>query len=246
MQRRHHLLPSRHMDRGIHVWQYGHWGPPLLVFPTAAGMAHEWEAQGMVGEVADLVEAGRVKLYCVESNVAEAWTRQEAPADWRVGRHIAYEHFVLEELVPWMRWDCRAQELPIALAGCSLGALYAANFALKYPHLFPWALCLSGRYEVTGFTGGYSNADIYYNNPLAYVANLHGEALERIRRGTHLVLVCGQGKWEEGCIEETRALGGLCAAKGISHELDLWGHDVSHDWAWWRRQFRHHLRRSLG
>ena len=35
----------------------------------------------------------------------------------------------------------------------------------------------------------------------------------------------------------------LLAEKGISHELDVWGHDVSHDWPWWRKQIAHHLPR---
>ena len=246
MLSRHEILPSQAMGRPMHLWSYGHWGEPLLVFPTAAGFAHEWEAQGMVAALADLIDAGRLKLYCTETNVAEAWTRQEAPADWRIGRHQAFERYVLEELLPFVRADCRSEEVRVATAGCSLGALYASNFALKYPQIFHYALCLSGRYEATGFTGGYSNQEIYFNNPMAFVPNLGGEQLERVRRGTSLTLVCGQGPWEEGCIEETHRLGDLLAAKGIPHEKDIWGHDVAHDWNWWRRQVRHHLARRLG
>ncbi len=32
-------------------------------------------------------------------------------------------------------------------------------------------------------------------------------------------------------------------AKGIRHELDVWGHDSAHDWPWWQRQLAHHLPR---
>ena len=39
-------------------------------------------------------------------------------------------------------------------------------------------------------------------------------------------------------------MAGLLAEKGIPHELDLWGHDVPHDWPSWRRQLAHHLPRS--
>jgi esterase/lipase superfamily enzyme len=35
----------------------------------------------------------------------------------------------------------------------------------------------------------------------------------------------------------------LLAAKDLRHELDLWGHDVPHDWPSWRAQFAHHLPR---
>ena len=23
--------------------------------------------------------------------------------------------------------------------------------------------------------------------------------------------------------------------EGIPHDLDMWGHDVNHDWPWWRK-----------
>jgi esterase/lipase superfamily enzyme len=239
----HERIPSRAMGRPMHLWRYGHFGPPLLVFPTAAGFAHEWSAHGMLEALGELLAAGRLKLYCTESNVAEAWTRKEHPPEQRIRRHQAFEAYVTEELVPWIQADCRTPGIPIAAAGCSLGAFYAANFALKQPQTFRYALCMSGRYEMRNFTGGFTNGDVYFNNPLAYAPNLEGAELERVRRHTHLTLVCGQGAWEEGCIEETHALADVLAAKGISHRRDIWGRDVSHEWPWWRRQARYHLGR---
>ncbi len=246
MEKRLERVHSPQLQRAISLWCYGSWGAPVLAFPTASGMAHEWEAQGMVDALAPLLEGGRIKLYCTESNVAEAWTRREQDPGWRIRRHVAYERFVIETLVPWIRDDCRSPVLPISAAGASLGAFYAANLALKHPETFHWALCLSGRYAMTHFTDGYSDGDVYFNNPLAYVPNLEGDALDRIRRSTRLTLVCGQGAYEEGCIEETQSLGDLCAAKGIPHELDIWGHDVSHAWNWWQRQVQYHLGREFG
>jgi esterase/lipase superfamily enzyme len=246
MHRRHELLESPAMGRRMHVWVYGHWGPPVVVFPSAAGFAHEWEAQGMLEAIGDLVGGGRIKLYCPESNVGQTWTdKQSHPAE-RMQRHRLYERFVVEELVPAIRRDCNSPTLRMATSGCSLGGFYAANFALKFPEIFGYALCMSGRYEMTHFTGGFTNGDVYFNNPLAYVPNLSGEPLERVRRNTHLTLVCGQGMWEEGCIEETQALADVLEAKGIPHERDIWGKDVAHQWPWWRRQARYHLGRVVG
>ncbi|HEX4953884.1 MAG TPA: alpha/beta hydrolase-fold protein [Thermoanaerobaculia bacterium] len=246
MRRRHELIPSRAMGRRINVWCYGHWGTPLMVFPTAAGFAHEWDAQGMLEDLAPLIYGGKIKLYCPESNVSEALTAKEGDPAHRIHRYRVYEDFVLSELVPWIRQDCGDPAARIAATGASLGGLYAANFALKFPETFFWALCMSGRYEVSQFLGGFANADVYFNSPLAFVPNLQGEHLERVRRNTHIVLVCGQGPWEEGCIEETIALGQIFAAKGISHERDIWGHDVSHNWAWWKRQAVYHLGKAFG
>jgi len=245
---RKHLerVHSPQLGRPISLWSYGHWGQPVMVFPTAAGFAHEWESQGMVEALAPWLEAGKIKLYCPESNVAEAWTRRDQDPAGRIQRHVAYERFVVETLVPRVREDCGGQNLPLGVTGASLGAFYAANLALKQPEIFRWALCMSGRYSMTHFTDGFSNLDVYFNNPLAYVAHLAGDPLERVRRHTHLVLVCGQGAYEEGCIEETRALADLCQAKGIPHQRDIWGHDVSHNWVWWKRQARHHFGQRFG
>jgi esterase/lipase superfamily enzyme len=244
--RKHELIPSKAMGRRVHLWRYGHFGAPLLVFPSAAGMAHEWEAHGMVEALGELIEGGRLKLYCTESNVAEAWTRKERDPAWRIERHKAYERYVVEELVPFIREDCGTPDIRVAVSGTSLGALYSANFALKFPELFHYALCLSGRYDVRWLTDGYYSDDVYFNDPLAYVPRLDGDPLERVRERTHLVLVCGQGKWEDGNIESTQQFAGALAAKGISHEEDLWGHDVSHQWPWWQRQARYHLAKTFG
>jgi len=239
------MIDSPAMGRQMHVWAFGHWGAPLLVFPSAAGFAHEWDRQGMVEVLAPLINGGKLKLYCPESNVSQSWTDREADPRLRIRRHMAYEQFILADLVPAIRRDCHSDGVRIATSGASLGAFYAANFALKYPQTFHYALCLSGRYETSYFTGGYSDTDVYFNNPMAYVPNLDGEYLERVRANTHLTLVCGQGKWEEGCIEETQAFAQILAAKGISHYRDIWGHDVSHDWIWWQRQTLYHFHRTF-
>jgi esterase/lipase superfamily enzyme len=241
MQRAHELVTSESMGRSCHLWRYGHWGQPLLVFPSAAGFAHEWDAQGMIEALSPLIQGGRLKLYCTESNVAEAFTRRERDPSWRIARHQAFERYVTHELAAFIRADCRAEAIPIAVAGCSLGAYYAVNLALKHPETFRWALGMSGRYDIRHFLDGLSSPEVYFNNPLAYVRNLEGEALERVRRHTFLQLVCGQGAYEEGCIEETHALGDLLAAKAIPSHKDIWGHDVRHDWDWWRRQAVVHL-----
>ena len=53
------------IDRGMTVIQYGHYGRPVLVFPSEAGRAWDFENNGMVGAVSSLIDEGRIKLYCV-------------------------------------------------------------------------------------------------------------------------------------------------------------------------------------
>lgn len=245
MFKRAHLVPSETMGRKLYMWQYGDFGAPVLVFPSAAGMAHEWENHGMIEALSSLTHRGKVKLYCVESNVSEAWTKKENDPSWRIQRHLAYERFVASELVPFIRNDCQTPDIRIGVAGCSLGAFYAANLALKHPEIFHYALCMSGRYDMREFAGGLDSIDVYFNNPMAYVANLNGEYLERVKRQTHLTLVCGQGKWEDGNWQETQKFAELLEAKGVSHLLDLWGKDVHHQWDWWQKQAWLHLTRTF-
>lgn len=233
------------MGRRMHLWCHGHFGPPLLVFPSASGMAHEWEAHGMVEALGDLIGAGRLKLYCTESNVSEAWTRRERHPAERIGLHRRFEQYVVEELVPHIRADCRSDSIPIGVSGTSLGALYSANFALKWPATFRFALCMSGRYDVSWLTDGFVNEDIYYANPLAYLPGLEGERLQAVRDNARLVVVCGQGKWEDGNVEDTIRFCNLLQQKEIPHQRELWGHDVSHEWPWWRRQARLYLGQSF-
>jgi esterase/lipase superfamily enzyme len=224
------------------MWVYGHAGRPLVAFPTAGGYAHEWQHHGAVGALQDLIDRGLVRLYCPETNVAEVWTRGGPDLRWRMARHVAYERFVTEELVPRM-WSETGRRDVLAM-GCSVGALYAVNFGLKYPELFPRVVGLSGRYDGRFFTGEVTD-EVYYNDPLCYAWNLNGGHLERIRRHTHVTLVCGRGAFEGTCLRETVQLAEALRGKDVPLWTDLWGQDVAHEWQWWRRQIRYQVVRHL-
>ena len=132
--------------------------------------------------------------------------------------------------------------------GCSLGAFHAANFTLKHAHLIPHALCLSGNYDPSTWHGwGEQGEALYFQNPTAYVPGLHGDHLEWLRDRVRLILVCGQGQWEDttGALESTQTFAELLARKLIPFEIDLWGYDVPHDWPSWRAQIAHHLPRVV-
>jgi hypothetical protein len=65
------------------VIAYGHWERPVLVFPSEAGQAGDFEANGMVDSVADLLDEGRVKLYCVSSYDGASWSDRSLPLEER-------------------------------------------------------------------------------------------------------------------------------------------------------------------
>jgi esterase/lipase superfamily enzyme len=226
------------------VLAYGHWGRPVLAFPSEQGPAWQYEERGMVAAVDDLLDAGRIKLYCVSSFDSESWHAQHLPMEERAIRHGAYEDWILNQVVPFIRDDSGGRA-DLIVNGPSFGAFHAANFALRRPDVFPLAICQSGVYDVAPIGWGERGDATYFNNPADYVQHMGGGHLDWIRGNANLLLVCGQGQWEDttGALASTTAFAGLLGGKGIRHELDLWGHDVPHDWPSWQAQLAHHLPR---
>jgi esterase/lipase superfamily enzyme len=225
---------------------YGSYGRPLLVFPSEQGRSYDYENNGMVGALAPLIEEGRLKVYAVDSFDAATWVEQSIPIEERAKRHGAYEDWVINQVVPWIFEDCGGPQ-EIMTTGCSFGAYHAANFALKRADLFPLAIGQSGVYDVSTVGWGDRGDSVYFNNPMDYVGHLDGDHLQWLKSRVSLVLVCGQGQWEDttGALDSTRAFSGLLASKGIAHEMDLWGYDVPHDWPSWRNQIAHHMPRFV-
>jgi esterase/lipase superfamily enzyme len=243
--RRHVELPAPSLGGSGAVVAHGHFGRPVIAFPAESGRAWDWEGLGMVGAVSNLLEAGRLKLYCVDSYDAASWSNRDIPLEERAREHERWEAWVMEQVVPFVVEDC-AGEGEIALTGCSLGAFHAANLALKHADRFPLAICMSGSYDPAGWHGwGERGEATYFNNPLDYVEHLGGDHLDWLRGRVSLLLVCGQGQWEDttGSLESTKRFADVLNGKGIRCELDLWGHDVPHDWPSWRAQLAHHLPR---
>jgi esterase/lipase superfamily enzyme len=242
---RHIELWSPAIGANGSVLAYGHWGRPVLAFPAERGGAWDYDQHGLIGAIAGLLDAGRVKLYCVDSFDGGSWSDRSLPLEERARRHGRYESWILEQVVPWIDADVGgAQDL--ATVGVSLGAYHAVNFALKRADRFPLTLGLSGNYDPSAWDGWGDRGDaMYFNNPFAYLEHMGGDHLDWLRSRVSVLLVCGQGQWEDttGALESSKRLAGLLEAKGIRHELDLWGHDVPHDWPSWRAQLAHHLPR---
>jgi esterase/lipase superfamily enzyme len=246
MTRREISLWSPAIGKEGRLLAYGHWGRPLLWFPSERGAAEDFERNGMLEAVASLVDAGRAKIYAVGSFDAESWLADHLPLEERARRHQPYEDWLFNQVAPWIHADCGGFQDTI-VAGTSFGAYHAANAALRRADLFPLALCFSGVYDVSVVGWGERGDAVYFQNPTDYVGHLHGDHLDWLRGHVRLVLVCGQGMWEDttGALESTRRFAGLLAGKGVPHELDLWGWDMPHDWPSWRRQLAHHLPRLL-
>lgn len=227
------------------VWAYGHWGRPVVAFPSQQGEVWDFAERGMVDAIGHLLDQGRVKLYCVASHDSSSWFDDSVPIEVRAQRHAGYAAWLYEQVAPAIAGDCGGRG-DIITTGCSFGAYHAVNATLQRADLFGVAIGLSGVYDVERIGAwGEPGVATYFANPAAYVANLHGDHLEWLRRTAHLVLVVGQGQWEDtsGALHGTPSFAALARDKGLRVELDMWGHDMPHDWSSWRRMLPHHLAR---
>jgi esterase/lipase superfamily enzyme len=130
-------------------------------------------------------------------------------------------------------------------SGCSMGAYHSANLFFRHPDMVDGLLAISGVYRPVRFVGSYTDDAVYFNSPLYYLPNLEDPwFLDRYRRA-RIVFCVGQGAWEDDMVADTRAMQEVLEAKAIPATFDYWGHDVNHDWPWWRQMLPHHVGRLL-
>jgi esterase/lipase superfamily enzyme len=231
---------SRHLGQAMELKVYGHAGKPVVVFPCQGGRFYEYEDFGMVEACRPFIEAGAITLFTVDSVDHQSWLNESLPPGDRARRHNRYDRYIVEEVAPFIRGLLPGAS-GILATGCSMGAYHSANFFFRHPDVFDAVIALSGLYSLNLFIGDYMDEDVYFNVPLAYLPDLVDPwYLDRYRR-SRIVLCVGQGAWEDPMAADTRALGDILSAKEIPAWVDFWGHDVCHDWPWWRRQMPYFL-----
>ncbi|HXZ99507.1 MAG TPA: alpha/beta hydrolase-fold protein [Candidatus Binatia bacterium] len=216
----------------VGVARWGHYGRPVLVFPTAGGDAEEIERAGLVSAVWPLIEAGRIKLFSCDSVAGAAILRQVGGPRDRAATLNAFHDFVRQELVPAIRTDCRDPGIGIVSAGASIGAFNAVAVLCRYPDVFIRAIGMSGTYDIAPLVGDDAGMDLYFSTPLYFLPGLGGEQLEALRRRS-VLLASGQGRWEQ--VEQSWRLAGVLGSKGIPNRVDAWGGEWDHDWPTWRQ-----------
>ena len=65
MHRDYHRWYSHRLNRDMGVAVYGHYGMPILVFPTSGGDEWEQEGQGMIRTLAPYLEQGRIRIFSI-------------------------------------------------------------------------------------------------------------------------------------------------------------------------------------
>ena len=228
MLREHHRWFSPSLGRDMELLIFGHAGARSLVFPTSMGRFYEWEDRGMIGAVTEHLERGWLQMYCVDSIDGESWyARHRHPAD-RARRHLAYEAYLLREVLPLTMH--RNPNPFLITTGASFGAYHAANFAFRNPGLVGRLLGLSGMYDIKEQTEGWSDETIYFNSPTDFLQNEHDPARLAALRKIDIIIAIGR---DDRMRASNEWLSQVLSSKGIWHALRVWD-GWAHDWPWWR------------
>ncbi len=213
---------------------YGDRGHPLLLFPTAAADYLECERFFLIQAIESQILAGRIQVLSIDSINSMAWMDDKVPVPEQARRQALYMTYVEAEVAPYIRQVSGDPEARAFTSGASFGAFHAANALFRRPDLFGGTIAMSGFYDLApSYLRGYRDDNCYFNNPATYLPRLEGRYLELLQRSCQIVIVSGQGAYEEP--QASQKLSRILTEKAIPHQLDLWGADVNHDWPWWRR-----------
>jgi esterase/lipase superfamily enzyme len=218
---------------------YGHWGPPMIMFPTSGGDEEEYERQSLIAAIAEFIDAGRVKAFCVNTNHRDSFASHGAHPFHRSWMQRQYDEYIRREVVPFVRHHCQSPDIPIWTMGASLGAYHAVNTLFKYPDVVKRCYALSGVYDMRRSMDGAYDENFYFNNPVDYLANLSDPWAIGHLRTCDIHIATGSGPWERS--EESYRLSAVLNSRGVFHHLDDWGQQGGHDWPYWKHQMKEYL-----
>jgi esterase/lipase superfamily enzyme len=229
--------PSLRQD--MPIVSYGHYGFSLLLVPTAAADYLEYERFQLIDALAPYINAGKMKVFSVNSINTQSWMNKPMYAPHKAIRHNEWNNYIFDEVVPFIK-NSSSQETPIIVCGASFGALHSMNLFLKRPDLFKGVIAMSGVYNLMEYTDGYYDEQVYFNSPAHYVPNLADNwYLEKIRQSGHIHIFSGEGAYEAP--DAAREFAGILYSKNIWYELDIWGSEWTHDWPTWRAVLPHYM-----
>ncbi|MCL4819129.1 MAG: esterase [Vicinamibacteria bacterium] len=235
-----HRWFSHRTGREMPVRVYGHYGAPILGFPTSGGDERELEGQGLIGALAHHIDAGKVKFYCIDTANNQSWYDEQAHPRHRSYVQAMFDAYVASEVVPFIHDHCKGAQ-PITTMGASFGAYHAANTLFKHPDVVKRCLALSGVYDIRKFMNGDYDDNFYFNNPIDYVRNLDDGWFRHHLASCDIRLATGTGQWEDS--GPTYRFSEVLKEKGINHSLDDWGPDGGHDWPYWKRMMDLYIQR---
>jgi len=220
------------------VSRWGHYGTPVLLFPTAGGDYEEVERFHLVSAAQGLIDAGRMKVFSVDGLSAHTWLRGASQDDC-VRAQRAFEAFLYDEVTPLIRRDCQSDTLEIITAGAGMGAFNAVAALCRHPDVFRSSLAMSGAFDVSRYVREQPTSALESVSPLHYVPHLPDNSGLSALRHRFVQIACGEGAYEKP--EESRRLAQAFSSRGVPHHLDFWGPAYPHAWPTWRAMVQKYL-----
>lgn len=230
MQREYHKWYSDSLGRDMELLVFGTGGRPVVAFPTSMGRFYQNEDFSLVTTLTERIEAGELHLVCVDSVDTESWYNRHVPVRDRARRHVQYEQYLLQEMLPWFKDRNGRVDGELAMMGASFGAYHAANFAFRHPDVVKRVLAMSGAFSLQFLLGSEYDAEVYFNSPHDYLPNLNDEWYLSRMRQQDIILAVGS---EDICRASTQRLSDQLWDKRVENNLDIW-EGGWHDWPWWK------------
>ena len=231
---------SDRMRQPISLARWGHYGVPVLVFPTAGGDAEEIERHQLLAHLTPLIEEGRIKVYSCDSVAGQAMTAHDGSVEYRCWLFNQFQQAIAHEVVPAIHADSAGPQ-EVIVAGASIGAFNSLALICRWPHLFRSAICMSGTFDIEQLIGGFTT-DLFYSSPLHFLPGLEGPDLDRLRE-RFVYLPSGSGAWED--VGESWRAAEVLGTKGVPNRVDDWGPDFDHDWPTWWQMLPNYVQQAL-
>lgn len=229
---------SPHVEQAMQLVRWGHFGTPVLLYPTAGGDAEEVDRFHLIRVLEPLIADGRIKVYSTDSVAGKAWISGEHSGEYCSKLQNMFDAYIYKELTPAIRRDCESETIEIIAAGASIGAFNAVATVCRHPDAYRMAIAMSGTYDLSKYLEGRFNQDFYYSSPLHYLPKLDGDKLEMLR-SRFILMPTGEGDYED--IGETWRMARVLGEKRIPNRVDPWGKDYHHNWNTWREMLPKYL-----
>jgi esterase/lipase superfamily enzyme len=229
MHGHHQSWHSPNVGRQMHVRWFGHAGARVLVFPTTMGNHDEWPNRYMPDVLREQIERGWIQLFCLDHNHDLSWYNKQIRPHERARRHLQYDRYLRDELLPFTQ---HVNGNPFVIAtGASFGGFHAMSFGLRHPEQVHRIIAMSGMFDISGMTGGYTDELVYACSPMAFMEHEWEPSRMAAFRRQDIIMAIGDG---DPFIQENRDFSALLWRKGIGNALREWrGH--AHDWPWWEQ-----------
>src|SRR5438445_11488971 len=111
MKREFHRWYSNRRGMELGVVVYGHWGSPLLGFPTSAGDEWELEGQSLISSLADFIDGGKLKFFTINSINGLSFYNKGAHPFHRSYVQSMFDSYLREEVVPFILDKFKSQAI---------------------------------------------------------------------------------------------------------------------------------------